>query len=171
MWLEAEFVCSIRSICGGWGVLAQWYRSMFAGVSESTGILLLAKKASRSLSAFHLSFGLGALIEWAGSHWHQTWPLSFIPSSFNEARIYRYSSRRVAKLQCRIYFKRRDYLSYMSERKCPSVNMKGGFIVTNIKGQSLRMKIQYTSGPVRQRLLVHTPRSTSGYHGTLEQGI
>ena len=45
------------------GVLAQWYRSMLAGVSGSTGILLLAKKAPRSLPAFHLSFGLGALIE------------------------------------------------------------------------------------------------------------
>lgn len=45
--------------------LAQWYRSMFTGVSESTGILLLAKKASLSLSlsAFHLTFALGALIE------------------------------------------------------------------------------------------------------------
>ena len=64
MRLEAQFVCSIRSICGGrGGFLALWYRSMFARVSESTGILLLAKKAPRSLPAFHLSFGLGALIE------------------------------------------------------------------------------------------------------------
>lgn len=160
MRLEAEFVCSIRFICGGWGgggvQLSGTDRCLLESLRAQGSFCWLKKLLA--LAAFHLSFGLRALIERAGSHWDQTWPLSFIPSSLGEVRIYRYSSRWVAKLQRRIYFKRRDYLSYMSERKCPSANVKGGFMVTNIKGQTLRMEIQRASVSVRQRLLVHVTR-------------
>lgn len=77
----------------------------------------------------------------------------------------------VAKLQCGIYFKRRDYLSYMSERKCPSAKVKGGFTDTNIKGQSGRMKMQQANGPVRREEILLGKLLTRHCHGSFEQGI
>lgn len=73
-------------------------------------------------SAFHLPSGLWVLIEWVGSHWHQTWPLSFIHSSLTATQDILQKGQTI-------------YYIYQQMRKI-------GFLVRDTNGHSLRMKFQ-----------------------------